>query len=121
MTDLLSAMREFRVLEERRATALLPAPELARWTELRTLLGNRARLVVPPPEGTSAGPAGHPPTAAGVPPLIDAGDLEEVGPPPAPSTPTVLTVPLGTPGSRPPSQPLAVPQPFTPPPPVAAP
>ncbi len=95
MTDLLSALREFRVLEERRSRAALAGADLSRWSELRTQLGPRARLLAPPPEA----------------PLIDAGELEEVAPPPLPSAPPtaqILTVPAGTPGSIAPAPPIPI-------------
>ncbi len=90
MTDLLSALREFRVLEDRRASGELSPPELARWQELRAQLGARARLVAPPPEIRITPPSQPPPaTPAPVAQLPPAPIAE-----PAPTSPVPAPRPL---------------------------
>ncbi|MHB1847341.1 MAG: DUF6982 domain-containing protein [Deltaproteobacteria bacterium] len=88
MPDLLTAIREFRALEERRATIGLPDSELPRWRELLQLLGPRASLRAPPPPeaplpGMEAGgvaaagiPAPAVPVESAEPPLVEAELVE---------------------------------------------
>lgn len=49
--DLLAALREFRLLEERRSGGSLQAGEWPRWEELRQVLGKHAPLLAPLPAG----------------------------------------------------------------------
>ncbi len=102
MPDLLTALREFRALEHRRATDGLQEADLPRWHELVQLLGPRAQLLAPPPGSAPAmAPSAPPPTtvppAMAAPPLapevpeppmveaelVEADQIVEVPPPPS--------------------------------------